>query len=29
MDQVRPLVKQSSGSVAAIPNAGILVRIPV
>lgn len=28
MDQVRPLVKQPTGSVAAIPNAGILVRIP-
>jgi nickel-dependent lactate racemase len=28
LDQVKLLVKQSTGSVAAIPNAGILVRIP-
>lgn len=28
MDQAKLLVKQSTGSVAAIPNAGILVRIP-
>ena len=29
MDQVKPLVEQSTGSLAAIPNAGILVRTPV
>jgi hypothetical protein len=28
LDQAKLLVKQSTGSVAAIPNAGILVRIP-
>ena len=28
MDQVKFLVKQSTGSVAAIPNGGILVRTP-